>query len=101
LIRRLMTKAQLQQCNNILDKKCQDLYYAYENVKSNVTGYKNEIEELEQETTTLKSVISLLMTTSECYSKVIKLQTPKPMHIRIDDDYCIITMKEFDENRGD
>jgi len=93
-----MTKAQLQQCNNILDKKCQDLSFAYENVKNNVIGYKQDIEELEQETTTLKTIISLLMNTGECSSKVIKLQAPKPMHIKIEDGYCIVTMMEDTNN---
>ena len=75
-----MTKAQLQQCNNMLDKTCQDL--EFDNLDKT-----NEIR-------TLKGIISLLMTTSECFSKVIKLQAPKPMHIKIVDDYCIITMME-------
>ena len=75
-----MTKVQLQQCNNMLDKTCQDL----------------ELKGIERdsEIRILKSIISLLMTTGEYSSKIIKLQTPKAMHIKIEDDYCIITMVE-------
>ena len=76
------TKAQLKQYNEMLDQTCQDL----------------EFERIEQaqEIRTLKGIISLIMTSGECTSKIIKLQTPKPMHIKIEDDYCTITMIEGD-----
>lgn len=77
-----MTKPQLEQANQILDKTCQDLEF--------------EKAQLLKETQILKSIISLMMTSSECTSKVVKLQTPKPMHIKINNDYCTITMIEGD-----
>ena len=76
-----MTFKQLTQANKMLDETCQDL----------------ECDNLEllQEVKTLKGIISLMMSTSEQTSKIMKLQTPQPMHIKIENDYCIITMGEI------
>jgi len=90
-----MTKKQLYDANLLLDKACQDLHGVCEDAED---SYNIDKIDLTNEIRTLKGIISLLMNTGECSSKVIKLQAPKPMHIKIEDGYCIVTMMEDTNN---
>lgn len=66
------TKAQLEYMNNVLDGECQKLMY---------------------ENNLLKGLISLQLKNDEVTTKMFKIGTPDPLHIKIENDWCTITRK--------
>jgi len=66
------TKAQLEYMNRVLDAECQKKM---------------------QENNLLKGLISLMLKQDEVQTKMFKISTPDPLHIKIDNDLCTITRK--------
>jgi len=65
-----MKKSELEYFNGVLDRECQKLM---------------------QETNILKGIISNMLMNNEQSTLMFKLTTPDPMHIKIENDMCIIT----------
>lgn len=66
------TKAQLEYMNRVLDAECQKLMH---------------------ENNLLKGLISLQLKSDEVATKMFKITTPDPLHIKIENDWCTITRK--------
>lgn len=67
-----MNRKELEQCNNMLDRRC---------------------VELEKECDILKGLISnmIMNREDETLSVTFKLMKPEPIHIKIDNGMCVIT----------
>lgn len=65
-----MKKAELEYMNGVLDRECQKLI---------------------QETNILKGIISNMLMNDEQMTRMFKISTPEPIHIKIENEMCVIT----------